>query len=152
MVDGGSNASPEESHVHPGRDSFLKSLRHIDAQIAHLVEQRTDLCRRFADDHSTDQLNELRDPFHPFQAVDGSRVGAASTESAFSALARELGSLCRAVVAPVRVVFLGPEFSYSHLAALHQFGQSQKLLPVATIAAVFDEGLSREGRFRTRPA
>jgi chorismate mutase/prephenate dehydratase len=33
---------------------------------------------------------------------------------------------------------LGPEYSFSHLAAVEQFGQSAELVPVATIAAVFD--------------
>jgi chorismate mutase/prephenate dehydratase len=40
---------------------------------------------------------------------------------------------------PTRVAFLGPEYSYSHLAAIERFGASAELVPVATIAAVFEE-------------
>ncbi len=34
---------------------------------------------------------------------------------------------------------MGPMYSYSHLAAIHRFGQSVEFVPVATIAAVFED-------------
>jgi chorismate mutase/prephenate dehydratase len=46
---------------------------------------------------------------------------------------------CRAVQSTIRVAYLGPEFTFSHLAAIARFGQSAELVPVGTIAAVFDE-------------
>ncbi len=39
--------------------------------------------------------------------------------------------------APVRVGFLGPEASYSHLAAVHEFGHGVELRPMQTIPDVF---------------
>jgi len=56
---------------------------------------------------------------------------------------RELHSGVRALVKPLRVAYLGPMYSYSHLAAIERFGTSAELVPVATIAAVFEE-LSRK--------
>lgn len=58
--------------------------------------------------------------------------------SSIGAIFRELASGSRALVQLVRVAYLGPEHSYSHLAAVERFGQSAELVPVATIAAVFD--------------
>jgi chorismate mutase/prephenate dehydratase len=58
---------------------------------------------------------------------------------AVEAVFRELLSGIRAASAPLRVAYLGPEFTYSHLAALARFGQSAELAPVASIAAVFEE-------------
>jgi chorismate mutase / prephenate dehydratase len=55
------------------------------------------------------------------------------------AVFRELLSGCRALVREVRVAFLGPLYSYSHLAAIHRFGRSVEFVPVGTIAAVFEE-------------
>lgn len=52
---------------------------------------------------------------------------------------REIVSGTRALQTPVRAAYLGPEFTYSHLAAVERFGQSAELLPVGTIAAVFEE-------------
>ena len=40
---------------------------------------------------------------------------------------------------PIRVAYLGPEFTFSHLAAIERFGQSAEFVPVGTIAAVFEE-------------
>ena len=55
------------------------------------------------------------------------------------AIAREFQSGCRLLVREPRVAFLGPLYSYSHVAAIHRFGQSVEFVPVATIAAVFEE-------------
>ena len=52
---------------------------------------------------------------------------------------RELISGSRSLEKELRVAYLGPAYSYSHLAAIHRFGQSVELVPVASIAAVFEE-------------
>jgi chorismate mutase / prephenate dehydratase len=51
----------------------------------------------------------------------------------------ELLSGCRALVKPLRIAFLGPLYSYSHLAAMQRFGQGVEYVPVGSIAAVFEE-------------
>jgi chorismate mutase/prephenate dehydratase len=51
---------------------------------------------------------------------------------------RELISGSRALVQPIRAAYLGPPYSYSHVAALERFGESADLVPVGTIAAVFE--------------
>ncbi len=56
-----------------------------------------------------------------------------------TAVIRELRSGVRALNKPVRVAYLGPTYSYSHLAAIERFGTSSTLIPVATISAVFEE-------------
>ena len=59
--------------------------------------------------------------------------------TAIAAIFRELHSGIRAINAPLRVAYLGPEFTYSHLAAIARFGQSAELVPVASIRSVFEE-------------
>ena len=54
------------------------------------------------------------------------------------AIFRELDSASRALVRATRAAYLGPEFSYSHLAAIERFGQSGELVPVSSIGAVFE--------------
>ena len=56
-----------------------------------------------------------------------------------AAIFRELHSGVRWLIKPLRVAYLGPTYSYSHLAAIERFGSSAELIPVATIAAVFEE-------------
>jgi chorismate mutase/prephenate dehydratase len=61
------------------------------------------------------------------------------SSAAIGGIARELASGIRALAHAPRVAYLGPEYSYSHIAALERFGSSTELVPVATIAAVFEE-------------
>lgn len=52
---------------------------------------------------------------------------------------REMASGVRALTQQVRVAYLGPEYSYSHLAAIERFGTCAELVPVSSISAVFEE-------------
>lgn len=55
------------------------------------------------------------------------------------AIYRELMSGSFALEQPLRIGYLGPEGSFSHLAALRKFGASVEYLPLADIRAVFEE-------------
>ena len=55
------------------------------------------------------------------------------------AVLREVSSGCRGLIRERRIAFLGPLYSYSHLAAIHRFGQSVEFVPVGSIPAVFEE-------------
>ncbi|MBV1750051.1 MAG: prephenate dehydratase [Desulfarculus sp.] len=52
---------------------------------------------------------------------------------------REVISACRSVQQPLKVAFLGPEFTYTHQAAVQHFGNSCRLTPQSSIAEVFRE-------------
>jgi chorismate mutase/prephenate dehydratase len=52
---------------------------------------------------------------------------------------QEIFSACLSLEKRVRVAFLGPEATYTHMAAKKQFGLSARAIPVGTIAGVFDE-------------
>jgi chorismate mutase/prephenate dehydratase len=71
--------------------------------------------------------------------------------SVIQAVFRELLSGIRGLRQAVRVIYLGPEYSFSHLAAVQQFGQSAELVPVTTIAAVFDAVQRRQADFGVVP-
>ena len=55
------------------------------------------------------------------------------------AIYRELMSGSFALEKPLRVGYLGPEGSFSHMAAMRKFGASIEYLPLADIRAVFEE-------------
>ncbi|MFM8283208.1 MAG: prephenate dehydratase [Planctomycetaceae bacterium] len=55
------------------------------------------------------------------------------------AVFRELISGSRAIEQHLRVAHLGPAWTYSHLAALHRFGNAVEFVPVASISAAFEE-------------
>lgn len=51
---------------------------------------------------------------------------------------RELVSASRALQRRLRVAYLGPEYSFSHLAALEKFGEAVEYVPVGSIPGVFE--------------
>ena len=55
------------------------------------------------------------------------------------AIYREMMSGSFALEKPLRVGYLGPEGSFSHMAAMRKFGASIEYLPLADIRAVFEE-------------
>lgn len=66
-------------------------------------------------------------------------VGGPLPDSCLEAIYRELMSGSFALEKPLRISFLGPQGSYSHLASVKKFGSSVEHVPVAGIATVFEE-------------
>ncbi len=61
------------------------------------------------------------------------------TATAIRGAFREILSGARSLVKLRRVAYLGPAYSYTHLAAIEKFGTQVDFAPVSTIAAVFEE-------------
>lgn len=64
--------------------------------------------------------------------------------SAVRTIFQEIMSACLSLEKPLRVAFLGPEGTFTHLAARYQFGGSSQSLPQGTIQAVF-QAVARQG-------
>jgi chorismate mutase/prephenate dehydratase len=52
---------------------------------------------------------------------------------------QEIFSACLSMEKIVRVAYLGPEGTFSHMAVKHQFGLSARAIPIKTISGVFEE-------------
>ena len=138
------NRPMEKPRVGGARQSGLSGhqarLEQIDRQIVKLLNERTELAVKQA---KAQQLAGEpafllgREEETIAKAVESSKGPLPSR--AVRAVFRELISGSRSLVQELRVAFLGPLYSYSHLAAIHCFGQSVEFLPVGSIAAVFEE-------------
>ena len=60
-------------------------------------------------------------------------------DKALQDIYREIISACLALEAPMKVAFFGPKATFTHLAAMQQFGLSAELVPQKAIPAVFEE-------------
>lgn len=147
----GSSAGDRSGDAKP-TSALRRSIDRLDAQIVELCNQRARLAAQLAQQRQ--QAGE--DVYSPQreQAVVDRAVqlndGPLDAEC-IRAVFRELVSGGRSLASPLRVAYLGPQFTYSHLAAIHRFGQSAQLVPVATIAAVFEEVSRGQSRFGVVP-
>ncbi|MFN4196849.1 MAG: prephenate dehydratase [Caldimicrobium sp.] len=63
----------------------------------------------------------------------------------------EIIKACRASQERIKVAFLGPEATFSHIAAQHYFGTSAQFIPVETILDVFEEVSSERVHYGVVP-
>ena len=144
--------SGPSTSAHASAPQLQKDVERLDRELIKLINERVKTAHRAirqgggeagavgvrpGDQEYLDRLLEVnKGPF-----------GAGSLRVIF----REIFSGTRELLRPSRVVYLGPEFSYSHLAAVEQFGHGAELVPVATIAAVFDALNRRQADFGLVP-
>jgi chorismate mutase/prephenate dehydratase len=122
----------------------LRSLRNtidrLDVQILKLVNERAGLAAeigRVKTDQGTQVFSPAREE-EVFQHVLEANKGPLD-EATVRAIYREIMSGSRALQKVLKVAYLGPEYSYSHLAAVERFGQAIEYMRVGSIAAVFEE-------------
>ncbi len=123
--------------------SSLKALRRQieekDREIVALLNERS---------HLTLEIGKIKDE-EGLQAYDPSRehhvhhhISSINEgplpDRSLLAIYREIISACRSLQTPLSVACLGPEASFSHLAAQAHFGKSTRFVPCGSISDVFD--------------
>jgi chorismate mutase/prephenate dehydratase len=141
-------ASTTSTPLSPARSqAALRSLRtqidKLDSQILKLANERASVAAeigRLKNDHGEEIFSPAREEEvlqHVLQLNEKHKgpLDAGTVRALF----RELMSGSRALQKVLKVAYLGPEYSYSHLAAIERFGQAVDFLGVNNIAAVFEE-------------
>jgi chorismate mutase/prephenate dehydratase len=123
------------------------SLRHLrtqidrlDLHILKLINERAGLAAdigRIKNDHGNEVFSPAREE-EVLQNVLQANKGPLD-EATVRAVFRELMSGSRALQKVLKIAYLGPEYSFSHLAAVERFGQAVEYIRVGSIAAVFEE-------------
>ncbi len=112
----------------------------MDAEILEAINRRAELLGQLAGLQPPEACLRLVDKdFRENPAWVGRHNTGPLPDRTVRAVFREMLSGCRNLLKKLRVAHLGPLYSYSHLAAVQRFGQSVELVPVGTIAAVFEE-------------
>ncbi len=148
----GAGVRPSKKQVERQIRSAQAELARLDRELLKLVQDRGKLVLRMAEQgvgpFEADLAVGLKDGLLG-DALD--RVDGPLSCRAVRAVFREVVSGCRALVLQTRVALLGPQYSYSHLAALGHFGQGVEFVPVGTIPAVFEEVNRRHSHFGVVP-
>ena len=122
----------------------------IDQQILDLVAQRREAVQQMCVEQEgapVGRISEAAARIDRLLNTSGAAEDAPHDEAvptaSNAALLRHVSSICLQSVHRLQAIYLGPQHSYSHLAAIKYFGDSTTLTPVASIPAVF-EAVARE--------
>jgi chorismate mutase/prephenate dehydratase len=126
------------------------SLRHLrtqidklDLQILKLVNERAAVAAeigRLKNAQGDEVFSPAREEEVLQNVVQVSEKGKGPLDAVtVRAIFREVISGSRALQKVLKVAYLGPEYSFSHLAAVERFGQAVEFISVGSIAAVFEE-------------
>jgi chorismate mutase / prephenate dehydratase len=116
------------------------ALRQLDRQILQLINRRAEATTRMieAAPNRSAAVYDLRGDDLLWQELAAANPGPMPM-AAVRGVFRQIVSAARQKVKTQRVAYLGPQFSFTHLAAIERFGESADLMPVSTIASVFEE-------------
>jgi len=120
--------------------SLRQAIDAVDDEVLALLNRRAGLAAevgRLKSEASPEVLfhapKREREVLARLEAENGGPFPDAAVRTIF----QEIMSACLSLEKPLRVAFLGPEGTFTHLAARHQFGGSSQALPQGTIQAVF---------------
>ena len=120
-------------------DSLRGRIDNIDDQVLLLLEARAELVNHVAAEKRDAGL-PIWDPVRE-RALLGRLASKASGRfppEAIEAIYREIMSACLALQQPHRIAYLGPEGTFTHLAARELFGLAGQYVECTTIDGVFD--------------
>jgi chorismate mutase / prephenate dehydratase len=120
-------------------NSVRKEIQRLDRDLLRLVGDRARAAQKLAKIRQNDgaALYDLTEEQQWLAELLAQNKGPLD-EAAVRSIYREILGTARSLIKPVRVAYLGPRYSYSHLAAIDRFGDGPDLTPVATIKAVFE--------------
>src|SRR5262245_58583384 len=128
------------SRAHASLKNLRTQIDKLDLQILKLVNERAQHASeigRIKSENSGEIFSPAREE-EVFQNVLQSNKGPLD-DATIRAIYREIMSGARAIQRVIKIACLGPEFSYSHLAAVERFGQAVEFTLVGSIPAVFEE-------------
>ena len=117
-----------------------KNIDDLDAQILDLLNQRARIVvevgkekeRREMDFYVPEREEEI------YQRVASLNQGPLPN-SVVRSIYREILSGCLSLERPLRIAYLGPPATFTHLASMNQFGRSAHFLPLKGIGDIFSE-------------
>ncbi|MCU0709441.1 MAG: prephenate dehydratase [Pirellula sp.] len=130
--------------------TFPSQLAQLDREIASLLSRRCELLRQWSED-SPSSIPEFQEANAISRASPGPNVDPRDHGLLDSLMSHIAGAVHHHVVRPQHVAYLGPEHSFSYAAAAKFFGKDSGLLPLPSIAAVFDEVAREQAKYGVVP-
>ena len=133
-------SQPAKRKSRPAAKSPEQRLAQIDKDLVELLNERVAvyLEKTAQSDSGAGNLFDYHDETAIWQMIEERSKGPLALNE-FKSIFRALMGAGRQRVKNSRVAYLGPAYSFTHLAAINRFGESSDLVPVSTIATVFEE-------------
>jgi chorismate mutase/prephenate dehydratase len=146
------SSKPADPKKIPTLATLRSEIDRIDKELVALLNHRSDVAIQIGQikqDQGLDIWSSSREDEVLARVVEASR--GPLPHQTLRLIFRELMSSSRSLQKQLRVAFLGPKYSYSHLASVAKFGESVEHVPVGSIAAVFEEVNRRHVQFGIVP-
>ncbi len=119
-------------------DSLRKEIDRVDREIVRLLDERAGLARNVAAAKASLKVPAY-DPARHARVIEKITrfSNGAFPADGLRQVYREILSASLALQAPQKVGFLGPEATFSHLAAVRAFGSSVAFVPCSTVRDIF---------------
>lgn len=137
----------------PGLLDARRKIDDLDSKILDLLAARADVAREVADIKRAARVQVFHDPERERQVLDRlvKHGGKRFPPDAIRAVFREVMSACLSFEEPLRVAYLGPEGTFSQMAARSLFGLQARYRECATIDAVFEAVESGDSTYGVAP-
>jgi chorismate mutase/prephenate dehydratase len=122
------------------KDTIRQQIDALDRELLALLNRRQSLAQEIGriknrEGHGTLDFQREEEVLAHLMHLNPGPLSQAALRNIF----REVISAAREVQLPFGVAFLGPEATFSHLAALKKFGRATRFGPLTTIQEVFEE-------------
>jgi chorismate mutase/prephenate dehydratase len=121
-------------------EDLRKRIDEIDKKILEFLNERAKTAIQISKLKQENSFN-VYDPAREREIerkIKKANLGPLSQTSVIS-IFKEIISACRSIQTPIKVAYLGPDGTFSHQAAFHEFGGSAKFKPCRSIEEVFEE-------------
>jgi len=138
---------------HVGIDALRVRIDRVDEQVLGLLNQRAQLVWEIGERKRASGRQVFYAPGREkyiYQRLKRLNRGPLTDEGVRS-IFREIISSCLTLEQPLRIAYFGPEATFTHLAALEQFGTRAAFTPVDSIPGVFDEVEHRRADYGVVP-
>lgn len=146
-------SNPRATPVIPGLAEQRRKIDRLDERILALLAERAGVARDIADVKRAAEVPVFHDPERERRVLDRlvEKGGGRFPPDAIRAVFREVMSACLSLERPLRVAYLGPEGTFSQLAARRLFGLQAQYRECATIEAVFEATSSGDTTYGVVP-
>lgn len=138
------SAQPMKASIRPSTNTSIDKLREridgIDADILQLLNKRASFAVEIgqAKAHAGKAVyvpEREQQVYKRLSDVNAGPLGDTAVKNVF----REVMSACRSLESPLRVAFLGPMATFTHVASMQHFGSSADFIPEKDISDVFED-------------